>query len=317
MIVRRLDSSELDRLQPLFERVFKHPISLELLQWKYAKGRGESWTAWQARNTTPFLHCGLFFRNVLLCGEPIRAAQLVDLMAGPKHTGLSREQSPFTVLMRQMLDCLPSPDNRDGVAFGFPSDRAMRLGEHSGISYAVDRWLELEFHRTKVKSGSRIRPWRPDLTSDLALANRLWREMAHDFVDFSLGVHDSEHLIHRYIERPEKKYSLCVIESRWLRLPIGIAVVGSGQTHQEILDIIGRWEDMPEIILALQRWQLEKQGPSLKLMLTSHFAQQLEPYANQCSETQFRIMANPRTPEVTLSKLRNRWWLTGGDTDYR
>jgi len=28
-------------------------------------------------------------------------------------------------------------------------------------------------------------------------------------------------------------------------------------------------------------------------------------------------MANPQTPAATLKKLDRRWWLTGGDTDYR
>ena len=316
ILMRRLDTRELMLLQPLFESVFKQPVSAALLKWKYAEGRGESWAAWQTAENRPFLHCGLSFRDVLVAGSPTRAAQLVDLMAEPKRSGLSREQSPFALLMRQILDSLPRQDNPAGVAFGFPSDRAMRLGEHAGVYRSVGNWQALEFCGIDAVMGPRVRAWRHELASDLALADRLWRVMARDLVDYSLGVRDSSQLIHRYLMHPEKRYTLWVAESRWLRQPMGIVVVGGGPDHYEILDVLGRREDMPEIIRAVQRWLHDTQGQSLTLMLTAPFAQQLKSFASRCVATQFRIMANPRTPPAILAQLDDRWWLTGGDTDY-
>ena len=316
-LMRCLETNELTLLQPLFESVFKQPVSAALLEWKYAGGRGESWAAWQAGDDRPFLHCGLSFRDVLVAGAPVRAAQLVDLMAEPKRAGLSREQSPFSLLMRKILDSLPRQDNPAGVAFGFPSDRAMRLGEHAGVYRSVGHWQALEFCGVDAVIGPRVRAWRPEQATDLALADRLWHSMARDLADYSVGVRDSRHFIYRYLGHPEKQYTLWVAESRWRRLPIGLAVLGGSAGHYEILDVLGRREDMPEIIRAVQRWLHSTQGQSLTLMLTAPFARQLEPFANRCSATQFRIMANPRTPAATLAQLDDRWWLTGGDTDYR
>lgn len=319
MWVRRLDTSELAWLQPMFNKVFSHPVSLELLQWKYADDHGESWAAGPIGYTEPFLHCGLLFRDVLLSGTPVRAAQLVDLMAEPKRSGLSREQSPFTVLTRRMLDSVPRPGNPDGVAFGFPSARAMRLGEHSGISCEVDKWFELRFTPSCKRYTPRIRPWQPEQPNERSLADRLWKTMARDFSDFSLGVRDSAHLIRRYIQYPGKKYSIWVIHSRFWHLPVGLAVLGPGEDRFEIVDIICPLNDIPDVLQALRSWLHEKHSEQgeLMLMLTSHFAKQLAPIADHCETTQFRIMANPRTPENTMARLRNRWWLTGGDTDYR
>ena len=317
MLVQRLDTAELPAIQPLFESVFKLPASLSLLQWKYANGRGESWVVRSSDEPSPIMHCGLCFRHVLLAGTPVRAAQLVDLMAAPKRNGLSRQQSPFTILMQQILDNLPRSDNPDAIAFGFPSDRAMRLGEHAGVYRAVDQWCALEFGGVSRFSGPRVRPWRPDLPSELALADRFWQDMARDLASFTLGVRDSHYLIQRYLNHPEKKYRLWVVESRWRRHPVGLAVVGPGDGQFEIVDVLGRWDDIPEIILALQRWLNDTNGHSLTLMLTARFARQLAPFAVQCADTQFRIMANPRTPAPSLMQLQGRWWLTGGDTDYR
>ena len=316
-LMRCLETNELTLLQPLFESVFKQPVSAALLEWKYAGGRGESWAAWQAGDDRPFLHCGLSFRDVLVAGAPVRAAQLVDLMAEPKRAGLSREQSPFALLMRKILDSLPRPDNSAGVAFGFPSDRAMRLGEHAGVYRSVGHWQALEFGGIDAVFGPRVRVWHPEQAADLALADRLWRAMARDLVDYSVGVRDSSQLIHRYLRHPEKQYTLWVAESRWLRQPMGIVVVGGGPDHYEILDVLGRREDMPEIIRAVQRWLHRTQGQSLTLMLTAPFAEQLGAFADRRTATQFRIMANPWTPAATLAQLDGRWWLTGGDTDYR
>lgn len=78
-MIRRLQDEELVTLLPLFEEVFKHSISLELLKWKYADQRGESWVV-EDENGRIVMHCGLGFRTVLIGGEKVQAAQLMDLI---------------------------------------------------------------------------------------------------------------------------------------------------------------------------------------------------------------------------------------------
>lgn len=313
---RRLADNQLTVIQPLFEQVFRHSASAALLHWKYGNGRGASWTAWW-HDRDLALHCGLCFRDVLCAGTPVRAAQLVDLMAPPKQSGLSRQQSPFTALMHRLLDSLPCPENPDGIAFGFPSDRAMRLGEHAGVYRAVDDWLELEFTPRKRALGPSFELLDFDDPATAPLIDKLWSRMRIDFASFTLGVRDGLYLSHRYLLHPEKKYIILLVRSRWRRTALGLVVLAPNPPHPEILDLIGAWNDMPELILAAQRWLHGDGGERLTLMLTAQFARQLAPFANRCSRTQFRIMANPKTPQPALSMLQNRWWLTGGDTDYR
>lgn len=315
--IRRLADSELGLIGPLFEQVFQVPFNRALADWKYAEGRGESWTAWLDA-AAPAIHCGLAFRTVRWQGGTCRAAQLTDLMALPKAGGLSRKHSPFVRLTRQILAGLPRPDNPQGLAFGFPSDRAMRLGEHCGVYRAVDRLFGLEFQPRRSRFAPRCRALAGLDATDAAAAHRRWLAMAQDLADHAVGIRDPGYLAYRYLRHPAKRYTLLALSGRWLGRPLGLAVLGPGQAgHYELLDVVGAWRDVPEILAALQDWLAATGGTRIAWNLTRGFALPLAPYASACTETEFRIMANPDMPEGTLQALENRWWLTGGDTDYR
>ena len=315
-LIRRLQNDELALLQPLFEAVFKHPVSLELLNWKYGDQRGESWLA-ESVNGQPMMHCGLYFRDVMLGGDLLRAAQLVDLMAPATSRGLSRKTSPFAVLMQTILAGLPRPDNPLGIAFGFPSDRAMRLGERMGVYRAVDSLMELEFAPICRRFGPRQRVLSLDDTADAAILEELWATMQSDLSAFAVGVRNVHYLKQRYLAHPEKRYTLLLIESFWRKQPIGVAVIGPHAGRRELLDIVCAWQNVPEVIGAAQCWQAENSCKALYFSLTERFARQLEFLAVRNESTQFRIMANPFAPTATIASLESRWWLTGGDTDYR
>jgi hypothetical protein len=315
-VIRQLPDEALAELQPLFEQVFKHPVSLELLRWKYADGRGESWLADDTQGS-PAIHCGLFFRDVLHHGERFRAAQLVDLMAPPKPRGLRRSDSPFALLMDKVLKDLPRMNNPQGVAFGFPSERAMRLGERMGVYKAVDQWLELEFAPVRSRFGPRWRELHSINDYDAEKVNALWQNMALGLKAFALGVRDVAYLEQRYRAHPEKRYTLLMAESLWRRKPLGLAVIGPGDGRYELMDVVGAWKDVPTVVGAAQNWLADRGGQSLTLSLTERFARQLEPYATGCTPTQFRIMANPFSLPDGGQSLQGNWWLTGGDTDYR
>lgn len=315
-LIRRLQDDKLALVQPLFQTVFKHSVSLALLRWKYAEGRGESWLV-ASEDGQALIHCGLFFRDVLLDGCLIRAAQLVDLMALPKAGGLARADSPFAVLMRKILNDLPRSDNPQGMAFGFPSDRAMRLGEHMGVYRAVDSLMELEFAPIHRRVKPRWRLLDAVSASDVLVLDELWRKMCCDLAEFPLGVRDAQYLQQRYLAHPERRYTLLLVESFWLRSPIGLAVIGPGDERRELLDVVCAWENVPEVIGAAQCWLAENSGKALIFSLTERFAVQIAPFAVRCDPTQFRIMGNPFSSVACLESLKGRWWLTGGDTDYR
>ena len=313
----RFDSSRLNEIQPLFRKVFGHDISLEFLDWKYGAGRGESWALIDEDNQL-LLHCGVFYRNIALDGVHLCVAQLVDLMATPKRSGLSRGDSPFALLIREVLAQLQTGANPDALAFGFPSDRAMRLGERLGVFCAVDDWYELSFSAQPGGAFDQA----PDIVHAIdpfhaKLIDRLWLSMSREFIDFPVGVRDAAYISQRYFQHPQHSYCCLLVRSRWFSRPVGVALLrGDGVTY-ELLDIVAPLSAMHDVVRSLQVWLYRKGGSVFNWHLTSRFANIFAPYAESCRQTEFRIMANPFSSPSALEKFDHKWWLTGGDTDYR
>lgn len=317
MQICRLDPACLGEIQPIFRQVFGHEISLGFLQWKYGKGLGESWI-YRDDHHNPVLHCGIFYRDVILDSRAVRVSQLTDLMALPKRSGLSRQDAPFTSLMRKVLAELQGPENPEALAFGVPSQRAMRLGERMGVYRSVDEWHELSFPSRPRSTFYRKPQEIQAIDSGTATAiNQLWLAMARDLADFPVGRRDAPYIARRYLQHPEHKYCCLLIRSHWLQKPIGLAVLRKNETDFELLDIIGPLSAIPDVLRQLQSWTQGTDRHLFKWNLTSSFAARFATFAERSEPTQFRIMANPFTPSTTLEKFDHKWWLTGGDTDYR
>lgn len=83
------------------------------------------------------------------------------------------------------------------------------------------------------------------------------------------------------------------------------------------MDIIAPPSDLPELLEAVLR-QMEEWGvTSLKLWLTERHSRLVQELADVSEPTEFRIMANPFSSDGQPERFADRWWLTGGDTDYR
>jgi len=313
--INKITNSDILCIKPLFETVFKVSVDLDLLHWKYGQERGISWGVWA--NDLLLLHCGLFFRNVFFQEKCIQGAQLVDLMAAPKQGGLTRGQSPFGLLMSHVLETLPGPRNPEGLAFGFPSARAMQLGERLGVYASVDDCYELEFQPRVSRYGAQAKQTDTWSESDIATVNRLWNRMRVELASFAVCERNFDYIHRRYLSHPTKKYALLIVRSRWRRTPLGLAVLNLEHEKYELLDAIGAQEDLPDLFSAVQQWISKLYNRSFFMMLTSTFSRHFESLADQVRPTQFRVMANPRMPSASLDRLNQRWWLTGGDTDYR
>lgn len=316
--VLRLADADLGRIRPLFAQVFGGSISEGLLHWKYGNGRGVSWCLCASDGDSVGLHCGVMFREVVFRGRLRRAAQLVDLMAMPKRQGLARGNSDFALLMRHVLSTLPEFGVAGGFAFGFPSGRAMRLGEIAGVYRAVDDWQQLRF---SAQPWSRRAPHIKALTADdgtcVAACDRLWPAMRADFADAALGVRDGAYFVWRYFERPDQSYVVLRVRSPFVRRLLGMVALSVRGGEGEILDVLGRQQDLPRLVNAARHWAHAEGIRCLTMMLTQRFVALFKPWAEACESTQFRIMANPWMHDPAAAEMHGAWWLTGGDTDYR
>lgn len=316
--VREIGFQELGLIRPLFSRVFKADLPDSLLAWKYGDGRGRSYGAFTEEGEL-VAHCGLFYRQTLAEGVFCRIAQLGDLMALPgRHGGVSRGRSPFALLIQQVLADLPAADNPDALAFGFPSDRAMRLGEHLGLFAAIDQVWELQFSPLPLRSGAdHCSELDPADRSATRIADRLWRQMAKDLGGDLIGVRDGSYLRHRYGSHPQYRYRLHLVCSRWLRRPVGLLVTRLDGEQCELLDLIAPRPAMERLLVAARQQLASWGGTTLKLWLTGRHAALLQHQADHAVPLEFRIMANPFSSGNRPQRFAGRWWLTSGDTDYR
>ncbi len=132
------------QMRSLFERVFKRPMTDEEWQWKYGQGRGQGIGLEDAQGRMVAFYGGLT-RPVLLAGRPRQASQICDVMvAGDGHDSLVRHgalhQVAATFLEQQMGWARPH-----AVGFGFPTERALKVGERLGLYQRVDELVQLSW----------------------------------------------------------------------------------------------------------------------------------------------------------------------------
>lgn len=297
-------------IRGLFEEVFKTPISKELLDWKYAGGRGYNIVFLDSDNTITG-HAGAIFRDVINRGEKIKAPQMADLMVSSKRqSGLSTKTSPFYQICDKYISILTTEQNKNGLTFGFPSKRAMSAGKKMGLFVSVELIYELRFGKMTKKIGSPSAI--PIKTGDMrGVVDRFWEYMRRDFCEEILGSRDFEYINYRYLQRPEISYGYYAIRSGWLKRLIGFVVIREFEDALEIMDIVCEKKRMRECIIALQ--SVSANDKNLRVWLVERYAKKFEKYASAVVKTEFEILANP----IGADRIRNSWWLTSGDTEYR
>lgn len=305
-------------IRQLFQKVFRNDLSDAMLEWKYGDGRGTSYGVFSDEGRL-LAHCGIFYRSVLADGQLRSIVQLGDLMALPgRHGGLARDGSPFALLIQKVLADLPGPANPDGLAFGFPSDRAMRLGEHLGLFTSIDTMWELSFVPLSSSwTTDRCTAIRPSDKLFAPVADRLWQQMAAGLGGSLIGIRDAAYLKQRYFSHPVNSYCCYLVSSRWLGRPLGMLITRMDGPECELLDIIAAPSNMTRL-LQTARGQMAAWGVDvMKLWLTKRNVGLLSPQAEVVKPLEFRIMANPFSSNGHPERFAGRWWLTSGDTDYR
>lgn len=316
--VRVVQSDEYHCLHPLFRDVFGTEITTEMLSWKYADGRGRSYGVFDARQKLQ-THCGLLYRQVIAEGHLRRIGQLVDLMARPgQKKGIARATSPFSRLISRVLADLEDSANPDALAFGFPSNRAMRLGQHLGLFASIDRMYQLTFSlrapRRYADRIDHIKAFDKDIYRSI---ERLWRQMSEGLGQGLVGVRDATYLQHRYVNHPHYHYDFGFVRPWWGGRPLGLVVLRTDNQPHELMDILASPVHIERIVAAVRCHIGVYSVNNFILWLSENHAQAFVDHAQTIEPLEIRIMANPLSSGGAPQRFAGRWWLTSGDTDYR
>ncbi len=307
-------------VEALFKQVFGHALPRELTQWKYAPGRGLSIGVLADHSSpTPRLaaHCGLMLRDLSAFGEPVRAAQLTDLMVAPQDRGrLLRMGSPFAKVVGHALAQLGSatnPGNPDRLTFGFPSARAMRLAERLGLVREIDQVHEVCWTPAPGPLPQAVE------TADRAIAgivDHLWSLMRQDLADALIGVRDANYFLGRYLHHPTRKYQLHLVRSSQ-GSPLAVFALRRDENRVELSDWVAPLATIPDMLSAARAVSWAESGTTLTSWITQGFVERLAVDAASHGPTEFRIICRGDLPAALWQRHHHRWWLTPGDTDYR
>jgi hypothetical protein len=301
-------------LLELFRAAFGHDMPAELWHWKY---QGLDTLGTLVRHEgRPVAFYGGMPRAIYLFGSPAMAVQIGDVMVHPDLRGILTRRGPFFQAAASFLERFVGQDKAFPIAFGFPSERAYRLAGRLDLYERAGELIRVSWPALQARPSYKVRMRSLDHDKGTAV-DRLWRKMAETMQDQVVGVRDWLYVQRRYLQHPTLTYQLYVISSRLTGTPIGIIVIRVLDDAVELIDIIAPPQRMATLVHCLRRltWTLGK--PLAYAWITSQHANLFAGDTGEITPTGIIIPHNCWTPGIPSSELLNRWWLMGGDTDFR
>ncbi len=330
----RLGDAQQAEMRTLFGTVFGHEMSAAHWQWKYGDGRGLGIGVWQrshgagATGTAPALvaHYGGVTREIVCFGQPARALQCVDVMVAKTGRGSLSRQGPVFLSAATCLEHDIGYGTRHLLGFGFPNERAYRLPEHLGLYALVGRMVEINWQPLAARPAMRlaVRKLNPADRDADAKMNACWTAMQTSLPEAIVGVRNAPYLRHRYFAHPDNTYQIYIVQRRFGGAPLGLLVLreindpASGERRCELLDVIGAVQAMPVLIHHARRIAAGLNCSGLFAWVSDNILPRLALTADaEVIDLKICVPGNQWTPGPSIDKQKGKWWLTGGDTDFR
>lgn len=321
-------AAEREAMRALFERVFGHTLSEQEWHWKYADGGGVGVGLFEQGQL--LAHYGGMPRRVLFEGREALACQVCDVMVDPACRRALTRRGPLWQITSRFLELQIGDVQPHLLGFGFPTERHHLAAERLGLYGSVDKMVCASWPATSnpTATAATDEPGRvqvlgePDLQPGAGAARALaacWRAMAAALPGRIVGIRDAAWLLHRYLRHPRFRYEVLLLRSRWWRRPLGLAVLRRHDSHLEWVDAIGDPRHWPALLRVVRRRATQQALPRVDAWITESQRGLLEGLADDASWRPLGIdvPANTYTPGPAVQRLRGRWLLMAGDTDFR
>lgn len=300
-----------EAIAQLFQTVFGYALSPELWRWKYGDGRGNAILAYHGESLVA--HYGAMYRDILFDGRRDWALQVGDVMVHPAHRAVMTKQGAF-FQMTATWDEVYGP-----LAFGFPTRRSMQLGERLGIYADAGRVVELQWtpRPARARLMTHLVPLRTDSAAHARRADALWARMAAEFPKGAVGIRDWAWLSHRFLQHPTRRYEVLAVASRWTGAWQGILVWRDDGERLEVLDMIAPTHGLPSLVSHARRIAARRGRRDVYFWLSEAGQARLPETGATVHDTGISIPTDCWTGSPSSAALVGRWWLTGGDSDFR
>lgn len=327
-----LGAEQLDEVRSLFTHVFAAEMSPALWHWKYGSGRG---LAMGTRSADGHLlaHYGGTARTLLVAGVPVCGVQVGDVMVAQEARGILSRRGPFAMAARGFVERHIGVPDGFACGFGFPNDRAARLGKVLGLYRDAATVLQLRWPQARglralaLRWKGRLAPidW-SDVHTDERL-NALWRGLSQGswIKNCVLPQRDAAWWRHRFANHPHTHYRCYWVRSRCSGRVLGAVALrpGAGPASEwELLDCLAFEQDLPAVAAAARSLCMRLGASAMTGWLSEPLALRLlshELLADAHSEIACSAITSvrqwPSLPDPASTTLW--WWLTGGDTDFR
>lgn len=300
-------------LLALFRRAFGHDMAPALWRWKYAGL--DHYGACVRRDGQLVAFYGGIPRTVKLFGAEASAVQIGDVMVDPDERGVLRREGPFFLAAQHYLRASVGVGKPFAIAFGFPSQRAYRLGERLGIYAKAAEILRIDW----PASHSWPSPWlrtRPLTPDKRPATDRLWLEMAASLSRQIVGTRDFAYLQRRYLNHPTIGYRVLLVSRRWTGAPFGVVVVRELEGELELVDVVAPPERLVALANIVRRlaWNLGK--PKAYAWITAQHANLLAGADGLASPAGITVPALAWPQAIPPAEIDGHWWLMAGDTDF-
>lgn len=313
-----LDERHTGQMQQLFSRTFGHDMSCQMWRWKYGQSGSRALGVW--RNDCLIAHYGGMLRTVLLFGKHITAVQIGDVMVDSNERGILTRKGPFFLMAAAFQENYVGFGKPILTGYGFPNDRAMRVAERLGLYSRAGSMVEIEW---------RPKPKTPHLLTRIVeidaqhpiwqtkVIDNLWQKMTADFKEAIIGVRNAAYLRYRYLEHPHYRYQLLLVVGRIDRQPRGLIVLRHDPDETEIMDLVGPLRMIPLMVTHARRVAGIHQKRRVVIRIPQNFATCFTKIGGNQVGHEIPIPAPTWSHGLPPEKIRDLWWLTGGDMDFR
>lgn len=302
-------------LLTLFARVFSHAMLPEQWRWKYAAT--ETYGALVRKNGQLTAFYGGMPRSIRFFGESKTAVQIGDVMADPAQGRAMTRRGPFFLAASAYLERFIGPGKDYCLGFGFPSKRVNRLAERLGLYASVGDVLEANWEPLPYRPHLAVSV-RPFSAPQKDLLEPLWEKMAQELVDYIVPVKNGAYMCYRFLEHPSTVYLPFLVKWRISGQPFGLLVLRDhGDTGVELLDLVGPRNRLPALVRVARRITGKLGRQKLFAWLTKPVAANLAASHPRLVPTDVSIPTSIWDIPSEVHRIQDRWWLMGGDADFR
>jgi len=308
---------DLPALQQLFKEAFQLDMSPARWRWKYQAAH--AWgTAVEKEGRIVGFYGGMP-RTCILKNRTLQTVQIGDVMVSPseRHAGRS---GPMMRSAASYIDNMPHLYKGFAFAYGFPSERHVRLGAALGLYQKVDTIHEIEWGAHSV---------RPSIfTSNCLITHeafpehkddieKLWSQMCQDFCDVVVPERNFTRWHYRYIHHPELHYKIILVSTRFSKTPLAAFVMLEHADHIELIDYVGGQRGIEIALHSVRQWATKLGKTSVRGWFTSSIVALFQLGSSRLTATEIQVPINLRGRTKEQAVLPAPLWLMAGDSDFR